>query len=198
MVPSSERSDHLSAQTSPRLMPVVRASSMAMPKGAGCARLASSSMRVRSSRGRALMGALARLGGLQKSQGFLVMGPCAMPHLSASQRPALRLHLSDLLVYLEPTSPPNESSTAVRGRHRGRRSGRQAEDGGTGAAGFGGAGDWRSHRPGAARLRLRRKQKGEGVSGTPPGSPMARRPRVRAPAPAAKTPKWPAEAQVVF
>ena len=48
MVPSSERSDYLSAHTSPRLMPVVSASSMAMPIGAGCARLASSSMRVRS------------------------------------------------------------------------------------------------------------------------------------------------------
>lgn len=73
MVPSSERSDHLSAHTLPRLMSVVKASSMAMPRDTGCARLASSSMRVRSSRGRALMGVFTRLGGLQKSQGFLVM-----------------------------------------------------------------------------------------------------------------------------
>ena len=82
-VPSLPRSDHLRAQTSPRLMPVVSASSMAMPIGAGWARLASSSMRVRSSRGRALMGVLARLGGLQKSQGFLAVRSCAMPYLSA-------------------------------------------------------------------------------------------------------------------
>ena len=40
-------------------------------------------MWVRSSRGRALMGVFTRLGGLQKSQGFLVMRSRAMPYLSA-------------------------------------------------------------------------------------------------------------------
>lgn len=72
-VPSSPRSDHLRAQTSPRRMPVVSASSMDMPRGGGWAATASLTMRVRSSRLRAFIGVLTCLGGLQKSQGFLVM-----------------------------------------------------------------------------------------------------------------------------
>ena len=72
-VPSLPRSDHLRAQTSPRRMPVVSASSMAMPRGEGWAATASLIMRVRSSRLRAFIGVFTCLGGLQKSQGFLVM-----------------------------------------------------------------------------------------------------------------------------
>ena len=86
MVPSSERSGHLSAQASPRLMPVVSAISAARPSGWGSASMARRSMRVRSSREGALIGAFTRLGGLRKSQGFLDVGSCATAHLSACLR----------------------------------------------------------------------------------------------------------------
>lgn len=56
---------------------------MAMPRGAGWAATASLIILVLSSRLRALMGVFTRLGGLQKSQGFLVMRSWAIAHLSA-------------------------------------------------------------------------------------------------------------------
>ena len=45
--------------------------------------MARRSIRVRPSREGAFIGALARLGGLRKPQGFLMTRPCAATHLSA-------------------------------------------------------------------------------------------------------------------
>ena len=86
MVPSSERSGHLSAQASPRPMPVASAISAANPSGWGSASMARRSIRVRPSREGAFIGAFTRLGGLRKSQGFFAMRPCATAHPIACLR----------------------------------------------------------------------------------------------------------------
>ena len=79
----SPMSDQRRPQISPRRMPVVSASSTASPRGEGSAARASFSMRVRSSRSRTFIFLRVILGGLQKSQGFLVMRSSATAYFIA-------------------------------------------------------------------------------------------------------------------